>query len=105
MRTRRVLYPGAGEIYSCELERCPGCEGELQTAYTSKYKTVQTMQEVLRVGQRTKRCNNPACRVCAEIWGSVKWRQLAPVGSTYGYDVIAQIGWQRRELVDGNEHE
>lgn len=98
MRTRRVLYPGAGEIYSCELERCPGCEGELQTAYTSKYKTVQTMQEVLRVGQRTKRCNNPGCRVCAEIWGSVKWRQLAPVGCTYGYDVIAQIGWQRQTL-------
>lgn len=98
MRTRRVLYPGAGEIYRCELERCPGCEGELQTAYTSKYKTVQTMQEVLRVGQRTKRCNNPACRVCAEIWGSVKWRQLAPVGCTYGYDVIAQIGWRRQTL-------
>jgi len=79
MRTRCVLYPGAGEIYSCELERCRGCEGELQTAYTSKYKTVQTMQEVLRVGQRTKRCKNPACRVCAEIWGMVKWRQLAPL--------------------------
>jgi hypothetical protein len=62
MRTRRVLYPGEGKIYSCELGQCPGCEGELQTAYTSKYKTVQTMQAVLRVGQRTKRCNNPGCR-------------------------------------------
>jgi len=96
MRTRRVLYPGAGEIYSCELEYCPGCEGELQTAYTSKYKTVQTMQEVLRIGQRTKRCIHPDCQVCAQIWGSVKWRQVAPVGCTYGYDVIAQIGWQRQ---------
>ena len=98
MRTRRVLYPGEGEIYSCELEQYPGGEGELQTAYRSKYKTVQTMQEVLRIGQRTKRCLNPACRVCAQIWGSVKWRQLAPVGCTYGYDVIAQIGWQRQSL-------
>jgi hypothetical protein len=96
MRTRRVLYPGEGEIYSCELECCPGCEGELQTAYTSKYKMVQTMQEVLRIGQRTKRCIHPACQVCAQIWGSVKWRQVAPVGCTYGYDVIAQIGWQRQ---------
>jgi hypothetical protein len=98
MRTRRVLYPGEGKIYSCELEQCPGYEGELQTAYRSKYKTVQTMQEVLRIGQRTKRCLNPACRVCAQIWGSVKWRQLAPVGCTYGYDVIAQVGWQRQSL-------
>ena len=92
MRTRRVLYTGKGVIYPCELERCPGCDGEMQTAYTSKYKTVPTMQEVLRIGQWTKRCINPECRVCAEIWRSAQWRQLAPVGCTYGYDVIAQIG-------------
>jgi hypothetical protein len=36
--------------------------------------------------------------VCAEIWGSVQWRQIAPLGCTYGYDVIAQIGWQRQTL-------
>jgi hypothetical protein len=85
-------------IYACELERCPGCNGELQTAYTSKYKTVQTMNEVLRIGQRTKRCLNPDCEVCSQIWGSMHWRQIAPVSCTYGYDVIAQIGWQRQTL-------
>ena len=96
MRTSRIFYTGKGVIYACELEGCPGCKGELQTAYTSKYKTVQTMNEVMRIGQRTKRCNNPECGVCAEIWGSVQWRQIAPLGCTYGYDVIAQIGWQRQ---------
>jgi hypothetical protein len=70
----------------------------MQTAYTSKYKTVQTLHEVLRIGQRTKRCVNPECTVCAEIWGSMQWRQIAPAGCTYGYDVIAQIGWQRQTL-------
>jgi len=70
----------------------------MQTAYTSKYKTVQTMQEVLRIAQRTKRCINPDCAVCPEIWGSVQWRQIAPLSCTYGYDVIAQIGWQRQTL-------
>jgi len=98
MRTSRIFYTGKGVIYPCELERCPGCEGDLKTAYTSKYKTVQTMNEVMRIGQRTKRCNNLECRVCAEIWGSVQWRQIAPLGCTYGYDVIAQIGWQRQTL-------
>ena len=98
MRTSRIFYTGKGVIYACELEGCPGCKGELQTAYTSKYKTVQTMNEVMRIGQRTKRCNNPECGVCAEIWGSVQWRQIAPLGCTYGYDVIAQIGWQRQTL-------
>lgn len=98
MRTQRVLYTGKGVIYPCELERCPGCNGGMQTAYTSKYKTVQTIHEVMRIGQRTKRCSNPNCEVGAEIWGSVQWRQIAPVSCTYGYDVIAQIGWQRQTL-------
>jgi hypothetical protein len=70
----------------------------MQTAYTSKYKTVQTMHEVVRIGQRTKRCNNPDCGACAEIWGSMQWRRIAPIGCTFGYDVIAQIGWQRQTL-------
>jgi len=96
MRTQRILYSGRGVMYACELERCPGCNGDLQTAYRSKYKTVQTLNEVLRIGQRTKRCFNPDCEVCVEIWGSVQWRQIAPVSCTYGYDVIAQIGWQRQ---------
>lgn len=98
MRTRRILYTGKGVIYPCELEGCPGCNGDLQTAYTSKYKTVQTMHEVMRIGQRTKRCSKPDCEVCTEIWGSVQWRQIAPISCTYGYDVIAQIGWQRQTL-------
>jgi hypothetical protein len=98
MRTRQILYSGKGVIYACELERCPGCNGEMQTAYTNKYKTVQTLHEVKRIGQRTKRCVNPDCVVRTEIWGSMQWRQIAPVGCTYGYDVIAQIGWQRQTL-------
>jgi len=98
MRTSRLFYTGKGVMYSCELERCPGCNGDMQSAYTSKYKTVQTMNEVMRIGQRTKRCNNPKCGVCAEIWGSVQWRQIAPIWCRYGYDVIAQIGWQRQIL-------
>jgi len=92
------LYTGKGVIYPCELECCPGCNGDLQTAYTSKYKTVQTLHEVMRIGQRTKGCSNPDCEVCTKIWGSVPWRQIAPVSCTYGYDVIAQIGWQRQTL-------
>jgi len=26
----------------------------------------------------------------------VSWQQIAPIGCTYGYDVVAQIGWQRQ---------
>jgi hypothetical protein len=65
----------------------------MRVAYTSKYKTVQGMSEVMMIAQRTKRCVNPSCEVSPAILGSVEWGQVAPVSCTYGYDVIAQIGW------------
>ncbi len=56
------------------------------------------MEERLRIAQRAKHCVNPDCALYAGAWGSVKWRQIAPVSCSYGYDVIAQIGWQRQTL-------
>jgi Transposase, Mutator family len=70
----------------------------MRTAYTSKYKTVQSMGEVMMIAQRTKRCVNPSCAGSSTIVGSVEWGQVAPVSCTYGYDVIAQIGWQRQTM-------
>lgn len=70
----------------------------MRVAYTSKYKTVQSMGEVAMIAQRTKRCVNPGCDASPKIWGSVEWGQIAPVSCTYGYDVIAQIGWQRQNM-------
>jgi hypothetical protein len=70
----------------------------MRVAYTSKYKTVQSMSEVMMIAQRTKRCVSPKCEVSSSILGSVEWGQIAPVSCTYGYDVIAQIGWQRQTM-------
>jgi hypothetical protein len=98
MRTQGILYCGKGTVYVCELERCPKCDGRMQVAYTSKYKTVQGLQEVMMIAQRTKRCVDSACQVSSMICGSVEWRQIAPISCTYGYDVIAQIGWMRQQM-------
>ncbi len=98
MRTRQELYIGTGVIYTCELEQCSSCHERLRIAYTSKFKTVQTMEERLQIAQRAKHCINPDCALHAGAWGSIKWRQIAPVSCGYGYDVIAQIGWQRQTL-------
>ena len=98
MRTQGIFYSGSGTVYDCELDRCPKCNGLMRVAYTSKYKTVQSMSEVAMIAQRTKRCVNPGCDVSPRIWGSIKWGQIAPVSCTYGYDVIAQIGWQRQSM-------
>ena len=98
MRTQGIFYSGKGTVYVCELDRCPKCQGPMKVAYTSKFKTVQGMKEVMMIAQRTKRCVNPNCEASPTILGSVEWGQVAPVSCTYGYDVIAQIGWQRQTL-------
>ena len=98
MKTQGIFYSGKGTVYSCELDRCPKCNGPVRVAYTSKYKTVQGMKEIKIIAQRTKRCVDPSCEVSLAILGSVEWGQIAPVSCTYGYDVIAQVGWQRQSL-------
>jgi hypothetical protein len=70
----------------------------MRVAYTSKYKTVQSVSEVAMIAQQTKRCVNPGCEASRTIWGLVECGQVAPVSCTYGYDVIAQIGWQRQTM-------
>jgi len=92
------LYSEKATVYTCELDRCVRCNEPLQTTYTSGFKTVQTMDEVLRIAQRMKWCINPGCGVSPVVWGSAEWRQIAPVSCTYGYDVIAQIGWLRQTM-------
>jgi hypothetical protein len=98
MRTQGILYPGKGTVYVSEMETCPTCGGAMETAYTSKYKIVQSMREVMMIAQRTKRCINRDCLGASVIWGSVEWGQIAPVYCGYGYDVIAQIGWLRQTM-------
>ena len=98
MRTQGIFYSGKGTVYDCELEGCLKCHGPMRVAYTSKYKTVQRMKGVMMIAQRTKRCVDPSCEASPTILGSVEWGRVAPVSCTYGYDVIAQIGWQRQTM-------
>jgi hypothetical protein len=96
MRTQRVFYPGKTTVYKCELEGCPSCQGPLRIGYTSGHKSVQTLSEVESIAQQTKQCVNGGCSAGRTVYGSVQWQQIAPKGCTYGYDVIAQIGWMRQ---------
>jgi len=79
-----------------ELNGCPVCKGRLKVAYTSGPKTVQTMRGVLAIAHLPKRCTDPGCAGYPVKWKSAYWQQIAPRSCTYGYDVIAQIGWLRQ---------
>lgn len=97
MKTPKELPKTMPTVYTCELETCPRCEEPLiDCHYLSGPKTVQTMQEVLTIALRPKRCADPQCPGHPVAWPSAQWYQIAPWYCTYGYDVIAQIGWQRQ---------
>ena len=96
MRTPRELYSKVPIVYSCELDICLQCGRPLEGAYVSGPKTVQTMTGVLTIAQRPKCCTDPHCARYQIPCKSARWQQIAPRYCTYGYDVIAQIGWQRQ---------
>jgi hypothetical protein len=68
----------------------------MKIAYTSGAKTVQTMAGVLTMTQRPKYCPYLGCARQGILCKSAQWQQIAPCHCTYGYDVIAQIGWLRQ---------
>lgn len=96
MRTPRKLYHMTPIVYSCELDVCPACGAPMNVAYVSGPKTVQTMTEAVRIAHRPKRCADPSCPRHGVICRSAGWQRVAPCHCTYGYDVVAQIGWQRQ---------
>ena len=96
MRTPRELYSEKKTVYEFEMDECIQCGQPLRTLYTSGWKTVQTTKEVVTIAQRLKRCQNENCSKHGEALKSARWQQMAPIGCSYGYDVIAQIGWQKQ---------
>jgi len=98
MRTPSELYRTTPTIYKSELKDCPQCGHELVTMdYWSGLKTVQMMTQAMTIAYRPKRCPNPECASQGSIWPSARWQGVAPKYSIYGYDVIAQIGWERQK--------
>ena len=98
MRTPSALYRTTPTIYKSELKNCPSCGHELvEMNYLSGLKTVQMMAQALTIAYRPKRCLNSECASQGSAWPSASWQGVAPKFSIYGYDVIAQIGWERQK--------
>jgi hypothetical protein len=98
MRTPKDLDRSAPTIFMCELETCPHCHHPLSAAhYLNGRKTVQTMFQVTTIAYRPKVCVNPRCSGAPKAFPSAAWQRVAPKHGTYGYDVIAQIGWERQK--------
>ena len=96
MRTLREFCPEKPMVYTFELGACPACQGPLKVAYTSGAKTVQTMAGVWTIAHQPRYCPDSACTRLDVLCQSAQWQQIAPRHCTYGYDVIAHIGWSRQ---------
>lgn len=96
MRTPREYYPKKAIVYTFEMSDCPECHGPLNAVYTSGPKAVQTMAGVLTIAHQPRCCSDPNCTRRQTVCKSAQWQQVAPRHCTYGYDVIAQIGWLRQ---------
>jgi hypothetical protein len=96
MRTPREYYSKKAIVYTFESDTCLECGGPLSAAYTSGPKTVQTMGGVMTIAHRPQYCQDLGCKRYQVLCKSAQWQQIAPRYCTYGYDVIAQIGWLRQ---------
>lgn len=104
-RRPKQLVAQERRIYHAELELCPSCGTPLRLSghYTWR-KTVQTLDGVIYVASRPKECCNPGCSQRGKRYPSATAQGVALPHSTYGLDVVAQIGWWRdHEHLSGNE--
>ena len=98
MRTRKSLSAQQRLIFQPELQTCPQCDASLVLCnYLSWTKTIQTLDGVLSVASRPGRCPRPSCAASHLRLPSAQAQHLAPVHSTYGYDVIVRMGWLRSQ--------
>ena len=65
--------------------------------YLAWDKTVQALDRVLSVASRPGFCADPMCCGHHLRLLSAEGQQIAPPHFTYGYDVVARVGWLRQE--------
>jgi len=98
MTIPQIVYPPENKLYTCELENCVHCGEMLEVRrFLQSRKTVQTLSGIMYISHQTKQCQNPICKGMGIVVRSSRWEQTAPRHISYGYDVIAQIGWWRQQ--------
>lgn len=95
-RKPRELLVQTRRIYYTELEVCPVCGHDLELApHYQTRKTVQHLDHVVYVAAKSKQCANPQCSAYGRRYPVGALRQEALPHSSYGLDVVVQIGWWR----------
>jgi len=98
MNTPKDFQNAEKHLFKCELECWEGSGSLIMISNNiSGRKFVQTLNGVLRVGYRHGQCTNSECLAESTMkWRSSQWQQRAYLHSSYGFDIIARIGWLRQ---------
>ena len=84
MKTAKNLIPTCTQIFQCEIENCSTCGEPLaNNSYRSGRKIVQGLEGIVQIAYQ-------------HSLKSAQWLQTAPIGCTFGVDVIATLGWRRQ---------
>jgi len=95
-KTRRP-EPTRTETLECTQEHCPQCGRLMWNAYDN-YRTVTTLEEVVRLRLKVRRCVNPECDRQRVPYRPEEEGRWALPAHEFGLDVIAQIGtWRYQE--------
>jgi len=85
------------EILECIQPHCPACGKLMWNAYDN-YRTVSTLEEVVRLRLKVRRCMNSECDRYRLPYRPEEEGHWALPAHEFGLDVIAQIGtWRYRE--------
>jgi hypothetical protein len=81
--------------YRPTITHCPHCSARLRRHCTLWSKYLVTLEGRIHVFSLGYRCRRTRCRDAAIIHRSYEAEQLSLKGSSFGFDVIVQIGWWR----------
>src|SRR5579864_4852663 len=90
-RTRARPRPNRALTLAPVTSRCPACEQSLWAAYDN-YRTVTTLDSVLRLTLRIRRCHNPACSRFLLPFRPEAEAHLALPHHEFGLDVLTLVG-------------
>ena len=96
---RRTRRPAATreQALECVQRVCPECGGPMWVDYEN-HRSVSTLDEVVRLTLKVRRCQAPTCRQYHRPYRPEAEGGWSLPGHEYGLDVIAQIGaWRYQE--------
>jgi len=81
--------------FRTEVTQCPQCGTALSRLYTLWDKIIVTLEGRIHVFNQAYHCPSPSCSSPPIVYRAEAADRMAPKGSSFGFDLIIQIGWWR----------